>query len=199
MALLSGNLRRSAHVPHSDDPGVTDRQSVEEAVGVFPDDASLQNAVSRLTAAGFGRSRLLTPALDTPGTASAVLTEAAKTEEDTRQLRTLRSSTTAAAAAMAGAATVVATGGAAAAAIAVAAGAGLVAGGGVFAANNAADVVTASNREAQAASGSLRLIVALSDDTERSVVEHAMRDAGASTVTIRSRAHAAFTQQAKLA
>jgi hypothetical protein len=146
-----------------------------------------------LTAAGFSRDRLVTPALDTQGN----LTDAAKTEDDARQLRTLRSSTTAAAAAMAGAAVVVATGGAAAAAIAVAAGAGLAAGGGVFAAQNAADAVTSASREAQAEDGALRLIVTLANASERSLVEKAMRDAGASSVTIARHMQAAFTHKAR--
>jgi hypothetical protein len=86
----------------TEDTAPIDRQSVEQTVGIFPTDAALQNAVGRLSTAGYSRNRLVTPAFDT----QAALTDAAKTEEDTRQLRTLRSSTTAAAASMAGAATV---------------------------------------------------------------------------------------------
>ncbi len=185
---------------NADQNNAIDDPSVDEVVGQFPSDAALHEAMDRLSAAGFGRNRLGTPKLpDEPGLPTAAHTDAAKTEDDTRQLRTLRSSTAAAAAAMAGAAAVVATGGAAAAAIAVAAGAGLAAGGGMVAANNAADAVTSTQREAARGAGSLRLIVALSTASEQAVVEQAMRDAGAISVSVERRASAGFAGRAKLA
>ena len=174
--------------------------SVQHVRGTFATDTALAEAVKQLGKAGFDRSRLTLP----PGSPRhaeqgapkqpAVGAEPAKTEDDGRQLRTLRTSTTAAAAAMAGAAAVVATGGAAAAAIAAAAGAGLAAGGGMYAANNAADLVEADERTA-AAVGDLVLVVAASNPQEQDLAERTLRDAGAQAVAVQHQADARIVGQ----
>jgi hypothetical protein len=157
---------------------------VVEVRATFPSDAAVRDAVSRLTAAGFGRERMILPDPDAAnGAASPDATrENPKTETDERQLRTLHSSTAAAAAAMAGAAAVVATGGAAAAAVAAAAGAGLVAGGGMFAATNTYDALEGENRDHAAAAGALTLAVSTTGPDEQTMAETAMRRAGADHV-----------------
>jgi hypothetical protein len=158
-------------------PGPTG--DVQAVRGVFQSNAALAKAVRSLGEAGFDRSRLTVPITSTAGTSDPpeLSGEQAKTEDDGRQLRTLRTSTVAAAAAMAGAAAVVATGGAAAAAMAMAAGAGLVAGGGMYAANNAADIVAADE-------SGLTLVVATSNAQELSLAQQTLRDAGAQRVDV---------------
>ncbi len=160
--------------PSVETPGPTG--DVHTVRGVFPSDTALAEAVDRLGKAGFDRSRLTVPSKPAAG-APETAAEQAKTEDDGRQLRTLRTSTAAAAAAMASAAAIVATGGAAAAAMAVAAGAALAAGGGVYAANNAADMVAAD------ACG-LTLVVATSNAREQTLAEQTLRGAGASSVVV---------------
>jgi hypothetical protein len=172
-------------------------QGVEEIYGIFPNDATLHQAVDRLHDAGFDRSRLLIP---TPVEGSATpepvaATDNPKPEDDTRQLRTLHGSMAAAAASMAGAAVVVATGGAAMAAVAAAAGAGIVAGGGMFAANNAYDFAASDARDHAAAAGQLRLVVAVDEAAEKAIVEQVMRAAGATEVSSRRRPDAVISGQ----
>ncbi len=166
--------------PHQT-PGPTG--DVQAVRGVFQSSAKLAEAVRGLGKAGFDRLRLTVPPTATVGASDppALSGEQAKTEDDGRQLRTLRTSTAAAAAAMAGAAAVVATGGAAAAAIAVAAGAGLAAGGGMYAANNAADSVAADE-------SGLTLVVATRNAVELSLAQQTLRDAGALSVDIKPHA-----------
>ena len=168
---------------------------VEEVEGSFPSDSTLRDAVSRLTDAGFDRSRLIQPdPARVPGAATPNQQNApAETEEDERQHRTLRSSTAAAAAAMAGAAAVVATGGTAVAAVAAAAGAGLLTGGGVIAGMKAEEAGDTAVRNAAASTGHLRLVVSVQDAREKSIAEHAMRGAGAAEVRIGRRAGAGMT------
>ncbi len=161
--------------------------SVMEVRGTFPSDAALQDAVTRLTDAGFDRANLVVPG---PGIADA---DTVKPEDDRRQLRTVHSSTAAAAGAMAGAAAVVATGGAALAAVAAAAGAGVMAGGGMFAATNASDALQADARDAAAVQGGLHLVVAVADAAQESLVESAMRQAGATDVHSGVRKHATLS------
>lgn len=174
---------------------------VEEVCGIFPNDAALKRAVGALHDAGFDRSRLVVPdaaeGADSP--ASVAATDNPKPEDDKRQLRTLHGSMAAAAASMAGAAVVVATGGAAVAAVAAAAGAGIVAGGGMFAANNTHDHAVSESHEQAASVGRLRLVVAIDAPSEKSVVEQAMRAAGATDLSSRRRADAAIGGQARLA
>jgi hypothetical protein len=143
---------------------------VQAVRGVFQSNAALAKAVRSLGEVGFDRSRLTVPITSTAGAADPpeLSGEQAKTEDDGRQLQTLRTSTVAAAAAMAGAA---------AAAMAVAAGAGLVAGGGMYAANNAADIVAADE-------SGVTLVVATSNGQELSLAQLTLRDAGAQRVDV---------------
>jgi hypothetical protein len=177
--------------------------SVQQVRGTFATDTALAEAVRQLGKAGFDRSRLTLPpgppgaprhSEQGPPKPPAVGAEPAKTEDDGRQLRTLRTSTTAAAAAMAGAAAVVATGGAAAAAIAAAAGAGLAAGGGMYAANNAADLVEADERTAASPDG-LVLVVAASNPQELDLAERTLLHAGAQAVAVEHQADARIVGQ----
>ena len=87
--------------------------SVQEVQGVFPSDAALQDAIGRLTRAGFDRAALSLPAPN-PTADEATPTQGADdptTEDDIRQTRTMQTSMAATAAAFIGAGVTVATGG----------------------------------------------------------------------------------------
>jgi hypothetical protein len=169
-------------------PGPSLPSSLNEVRGRFPSDAAMQDAVSRLTLAGFDRAALSVPGVaQTPGvhTPEQGATDP-NTDVDQRQLRTLSSSTSGVAAAMVGAGLVVATGGAAALAAAAAAGAGLAGAGATYAAMG--DVTNHSEREAAAASGQLMLSVRVTAPDEAHSAEQVMRAAGASAVETVQRA-----------
>jgi hypothetical protein len=155
-------------------------ESIQEVQGIFPSDAALQDAVGRLTRAGFDRAAISLPAANPP----AAEAENPVTEDDTRQARTLGSSMAATAGAMVGAGVVVATGGAAVAAVAAAAGLGLVAGG---AAHTAAPTVQDDARDAAAAAGELVLSATAHDPDAVLKATAAMQAAGATRVATVSR------------
>jgi len=145
----------------------------------------MQDAVSRLSMAGFDRADLSLP---TPGLIEGTETpeggsKPAATESDARQARTLGASTAASVAAMAAAGITVATGGAAAPAVAAAVLAGGAAGGSVFAIGKAATGSEQADRNAKAASGNLVLAVRATTDAQRSKAETIMREAGATDIT----------------
>jgi len=183
-------------VSYSQASAAPKNQSVEEVQGSFPSQEALQRAVDRLTDAGFDRARLVVPSTARAASDNVSETDNPKPDDDERQLRTLHSSTAAAAAALAGAAVVVATGGAAAVAIAAAAGAGVLAGGGMIVANNASDAVRIDAHNEAAARGQLQLVVAITDASEKTLAEGAMRAAGATEITAHSRPRAVITGQA---
>jgi isopropylmalate/homocitrate/citramalate synthase len=161
-------------------------ESIQEVQGIFPSDAALQDAVGRLTRAGFDRAAISLPAANPPA-AEATPSAGAEnpvTEDDTRQARTLGSSMAATAGAMVGAGVVVATGGAAVAAVAAAAGLGLVAGG---AAHTAAPTVQDDARDAAAAAGELVLSATAHDPDAVLKATAAMQAAGATRVATVSR------------
>ena len=158
--------------------------TIAEVQGIFPSDDALQDAVGRLTRAGFDRAALSLPAAR-PAVDQATPNEGAAnpdTEDDARQVRTLGSSTAAAVGAAIGAGLTVASGGAALPAFAAAAGLGLVSGGGVFAASTAASDAQHEARTEAASVGELVLAVNLRDGSEAAKAEEAMRAAGASRV-----------------
>jgi hypothetical protein len=183
-------------VPYSQTSAALNNRSVEEVHATFPSSDALQNAVDRLTNAGFDRARLVVPSSERVASGNLSETENPKPNDDERQLRTLHSSTAATAAALAGAAAVVATGGAAVLAVAAAAGAGALAGGGMIVANNASDAVRTDAHDEAAARGQLQLVVAITDASEKTLAEGAMRAAGATEITARHRPQAAITGQA---
>jgi len=164
-----------------------EQASLEDVRGLFPNEDTMSEAVSRLTRAGVDQSRMTLPHV-APGSMKQAQQAAVAnpgTEEQTRQLRTLESSSAGAAAAMAGAAAVIATGGAAAVALAAAAGAGVMVGGGVFAARSAAEKANETSYKNESGDGQLVLSVAIGND-DTGWVEREMRAAGATDVrTIR--------------
>jgi hypothetical protein len=158
--------------------------TIQEVQGIFPNDAALQDAIGRLTRAGFDRAALSLPAAN-PAPAEATPAAGAanpNTEDDTRQSRTLHTSMAASVGAMVGAGVTVATGGAALAAAAAAVGLGALAGGGVSAAHMAADANQAEGRNAAASLGQLVLSAATPDEDAIQRARAAMQEAGASRV-----------------
>jgi hypothetical protein len=158
--------------------------SVQEVQGVFPSEAAMEAAISKLTLSGFDRAALSLPRTrPTPGTATPEQgADMAMTDTDVRQTRTMGTSMAGTIGAVAAAGVVVATGGAAAvaavAAAAVGAGAALTAN----AAGNAVDAVQTEDRAEAAAAGTLVLSVAAPDAAKQGLAEQIMRDAGATKV-----------------
>jgi hypothetical protein len=155
--------------------------TIQEVQGIFPNDAALQDAIGRLTRAGFDRAALSLPTAS-PAYEDATPSFGAEnptTEDDMRQTRTLQSSMAATVGAMVGAGVTVATGGAAALAAAAALGLGAVAGGGVAAAHMAVDSSQSQDRDDAAANGALVLSATAHDaDTVRKA-QLGMQEAGA--------------------
>lgn len=153
--------------------------TLREVQGTFPDATAVEDAVGRLTRAGFDRAQISLPV---PGAATPEAGEDPIMADDARQFRTLGSSTAAAAGAMLGAGVTVLTGGAAAAAVAVAAAAGAAAGGGVLAATGARETARDEAHAARAAAGELRLAVTVQGDEDPARAAAILRDAGARDV-----------------
>ncbi len=163
-------------------PVLTD--AIQEVQGVFPSNATLQDAIGRLTRGGFDRAALSLPAAN-PAPSDATPSAGAEnpdTEDDQQQLRTMRSSMAATAAAFLGAGVTVATGGAALAAGAVAAGLGLAAGGAVTAAHLGHDTEISEARDRAGAAGELVLAAAANDPDAVLKATMAMQAAGATRV-----------------
>lgn len=171
-------------MPSDHNPGPTLTDDIQEVQGVFPSDAALQDAIGRLTRAGFDRAAISLPAAN-PAAADATPSAGAEdpnTEDDTRQARTLQSSMAATAGAFVGAGVTIATGGAALVAAAAAAGIGLAAGGAVQAARAVSDTAQSDGRDAAAAAGQLVLTATAHDPDAVMKATMAMQAAGASRV-----------------
>jgi hypothetical protein len=162
-------------------PGPTINNTIQEVQGVFPSDAALQDAIGRLTRAGFDRAAISLPSTH-PAPEDATPTAGARnpnTEDDTRQSRTLQSSMAASVGAMVGAGVTVATGGAAAVAAVAALALGAASGGAVSATHLAVDAAQSHDRSQAAAAGEL-VLSATAHDAETVVkARMAMQDAGA--------------------
>ena len=160
-------------------PSIND--TIQEVQGIFPNDAALQDAIGRLTRAGFDRAALSLPAAS-PAYADATPSFGAEnptTEDDMRQSRTLQSSMAATVGAMVGAGVTIATGGAAALAAAAAVGLGAAAGGTVAAAHLAVDSAQSQDRNEAAARGALVLSAAAHDEISVQKARQAMQESGA--------------------
>lgn len=160
--------------------------ALHEVRATFATSDAMQEAVSKLTMSGFDRADLslpdahAPPAQDTPEAGA----EAADTEEDARQARTVYSSTTASIAAMAAAGITVATGGAALPAIVAAVAAGGAIGGATYAASSAANAGTQSDRDQKAAGGVLILSARAPNQEKRMEAEEIMRAAGGTDIQV---------------
>jgi NAD-dependent DNA ligase len=177
--------------PGKQGPAIGD--TIDEVQAAFASDAALQDAIAKLTHAGFDRADLSLPEARpaanqaTPERGAAAPT----TETDVSQARTLATSSAGAAGALAAAGATIATGGAAGLAIGAAAAAGLGTGALVRAAGNAAQEVQHEHREEAAERGELVLSVRTTDKSHREQAERLLKAAGASVVQPVSRRNAA--------
>jgi isopropylmalate/homocitrate/citramalate synthase len=170
-------------------------ETIHEVQGIFPSDAALQDAIGRLTRAGFDRAALSLPAAH-PHPAHATPSAGAEnpnTEDDTRQARTLHSSMAATVGAMVGAGVTIATGGAALVAAAAAVGLGAAAGGAMEAVHGVADAAQTQNRNTAASAGQLVLSATVSDPDAVLKATAAMQQAGATRVEVVRRTGGSLT------
>ena len=165
-------------------PGPAIPPAVMEVEGIFPSDAALQDAVARLTQAGFDRADLSLPEA-TPATAEATPeagAAAVTTETDVRQARTLGTGLAASAAGMAAAGVIIATGGAAAVAVGAAAAAGVGTAAITEAAGKAVESTGKDTREQAASRGELVLAVRAVETPRQDLARELMQASGATRV-----------------
>lgn len=171
--------------------------AVQEVQGWFPDDASLQVALGKLTLAGYDRADFSLPeeqVLANP--AAATPNESAQNPDsaiDHQQIRTLNAGMAGYTGATIAAGAVVATGGAAAVAIGAAAAAGL----GVMAVSEGigkgAEQAKVDERNRRGAAGTLVLAVHVTDQASADRAAQAMRESGATQTKLVTRSDEALT------
>jgi hypothetical protein len=159
-------------------------QAIEEVRGSFPSDAALQDAIAKLTTAGFDHAELSLP--QTAPSAAEATPEAGAdnpdTDEDVRQVRTLNTGLAGAAGMMAAGAALAATGVGLPAVAAAAAAAGAGSGLAVNAASRLSDDRQHEERERRARAGQLVLAVRAPDPEKRERAGRIMAEAGARKV-----------------
>ncbi len=177
----------------TDKSGPALSEEVQELQAYFPNDATLQDAMGRLTLLGFDRADLSLPDMHS-AEATPDQADAATSDIDSKQVRTMASGITGTAAGMAVAATL-ATGGLAAPL--VAAGAGLSALGVAAATTGvgvAADQAGSSERDRLGAEGKLILAVRIRTQEQTRNATEALNGAGATKVASITRASEAVTR-----
>ena len=170
--------------PAADSPALPG--SIAEVHGIFPSDATMQEAIAELARASFDRGDLSLPDLSMPASQATPELGAANpdTEIDNRQTRTMHAGMAASGLGMLTAGVVVATGGAALPAV-VAAVAGMVGGGALAeAASVASDQVVHENREVAAREDRLVLAVRTPDEDAQRRATEIMQRAGATQVQL---------------
>ncbi len=173
----------------SDRSGPVVADEVSEIQALFASNATLEDAIVRLTSAGFDRADISIPDVS-PTRDEATPEQGAanpNTEVDDQQMRTLHTGLAASVGAMAAAGAVVATGGLAAPAIAAAVAGGVGLGAAAQGVTRAADRIEDTARDEAAQRGELVLSVALRQPGQRTKAEAAMWRAGAMRVTAVSR------------
>ncbi len=176
--------------PTSAKVGPVMADSVDEVQGIFPSDAAMEEAISKLTLAGFDRADFSLPTTSpTGGTATPEQGAATPlTDTDLRQARNMGTGMAGSIGAMAAAGATIATGGVAGVAIAAAAAVGV---GSALVANavgTAAKTAQAEGHEADAQAGKLVLSVHVASADKQADAERIMRVAGASAVVAVTRA-----------
>lgn len=172
--------------------GPTLAQEVYEVQGHFPSDAALQDALSRLNAAGYDRAQLSLPderGIGTPTEGAETPTDAI----DKTQLRTMGTSMAAYAGAVVAGGATLATGGLASVAIAAAAAVGIGTGLTANAASNAADAADVARHDELGAAGKLVLAVRTTTAQEVEQATALMTQSGATDVQRVSRGTEALT------
>ena len=170
-------------------------ETVHEVQGVFPDDATMQGALSQLTLAGYDRADFSLPEeQDANGVATPNESAEPPTDDaDKRQLRTMGTSMAGYAGAVAAAGATLATGGAAGLAVAAAAAIGAGTGATANAAGQAADKAQVEARNQRGREGRLILAVRTTTPDQVSQVTGLMQQAGALKTQAVTRADQALT------
>lgn len=173
----------------SDKEGPAMAGSVQEVQGVFPSDAAMEDAIAKLTLAGFDRADFSLPVTNpTSGTATPEQGAATPlTDTDLRQARTMGTGMAGTIGAFAAAGATIATGGVAGVAIAAAAAVGIGSGLAANAIGTAAKTAQSDDHEAEAKAGRLVLSVHTATTEKQAQAEQIMRVAGASHVAAVSR------------
>jgi hypothetical protein len=157
---------------------------IDHVVGVFPTEASLEDAASRLTLDGFNRASLSRPPAHVPPEEAPGRLDAAPVlnADDRQQARTLGTSMSGAVAGMTAAGLAVATGGTAVVAAVAALGVGGVAAAATAVVQQGAQASAAEDDRASAELGHLTLSVAVTSPAQRRQAEAAMQAAGATDI-----------------
>lgn len=169
--------------------------AVHEVQGMFPDDPTMQDALSQLTLAGYDRADFSLPEeqaaneVATPNESA----EPATDDADKRQLRTMGTSMAGYAGAVAVAGATLATGGAAGLAVAAAAAVGIGTGAAANAAGQAADNAQIEARNQRGREGRLILAVRTTTPEQVEQVKDLMQQAGATKTEAVTRADQALT------
>lgn len=169
--------------------------SVAEVQGVFPNDDTMQDALSQLTLVGYDRADFSLPEEQQASTANTPTEGAENPTDDTdkAQLRTLGTSMAGYAGAVAVAGAVIATGGAAALAVGGAAAVGLGTAAAANATGQAADQAAVDERNRRGAAGTLILAVRTTTQAQADQVIGIMQKAGATKATPINRGEDALT------
>jgi hypothetical protein len=172
-------------------------ETVQEVQGWFPDDATLQAALGKLTLAGHDRADFSLPeeqVLANPATAtpneSAVAPE---TPIDHQQIRTMNAGIAGSTGGMIAAGAVVATGGAAALAIGAAAAAGLGAMAISEGIGKGAEQAKVNEHNRRGAVGTLVLALHVTDQAKAEQAVQVMRESGATRTKLVTRTNEALT------
>ncbi len=177
-------------------PGPALSESVQEVQGHFPTDAAMQDALSRLTLAGYDRADFSLPEEQPAGTHTTPNEGAENPTDDIdkSQLRTMGTSMAGYAGAAAVAGATIATGGAAGVAALAAAAIGVGTAAAANAAGQVADQASVENRNRRGAAGTLVLAVRAGSAEQANQVMQLMREAGASAVEPVTRTDEALTR-----
>ena len=169
--------------------------TVHEVQGVFPDDATMQDALSQLTLAGYDRADFSLPEEQPAGEMSTPNESAdpATDDADKRQLRTMGTSMAGYAGAVAVAGATLATGGAAGLAVAAAAAVGAGTAAAANTAGRAADSAQVEERNRRGQEGRLILAVRTTSPEQVAQVSDLMQQAGATKTNAVERADQALT------
>jgi len=175
--------------------GPEHQATVQEVQGTFPDDATMQDALSQLTLVGYDRADFSLPEEQPAGVAATPNEGAdpATDDADRRQLRTLGTSMAGYAGAVAVAGATLATGGAAGLAVAAAAAVGAGTATAANSAGRAADTAQVEERNKRGREGRLILAVRTTTPEQVNQVMELMQKSGASKTTPVERADQALT------
>jgi hypothetical protein len=157
-----------------------------EVSATFQTSEAMQEAMNKLSLAGFDRADLSLPDKDAPveqATPEAGA-QTPDTPEDAQQARVVHTSTAASAAAIAAAGLTVATGGAALPVIAATVLAGAVVGGATFAVSTLANSTTQADRDRKAASGILVLSARAPTREKQAEAEAILRATGGTDIQV---------------